>query len=148
MQLGMAYVSSGKLDSATYYGNILSQYLKKYPDVLQDLANNSYYLLGDIALAHKNYPEAIRYYHLASDNAPALSNAFYVSNKTDSAIYYALIYLKSGQATKNNIAIRNASKILAAEYANQIRRNPINIFRFIVMPGIRFTMLKNKNNWN
>ena len=117
MQLGMAYVALGKLDSATYYANILSQYLKKYPDVIPDLANNSYNLFGNIALAHKNYPEAIRYYHLASDDAGALSNAFHVSNNTDSAIYYALIYLKRGQDAKSYIAIRDASKILAAEYA-------------------------------
>ena len=117
MQLGIVYVASGKLDSATYYANILSQYLKKFPDVLPDLANNSYNLLGSIALAHKNYPEAIRYYHLASNNAQVLSNAFHVSNQTDSAIYYALIYLQYGQTSKNNIAIRDASKILAAEYA-------------------------------
>ena len=113
MQLGMAYVALGKLDSATYYANILSLYLKKHPDAP---ANDSYNLLGNIALAHKNYPEAIRYYHLASDDAGALSNAFHVSNNTDSAVYYALIFLKIGQATKNYIAIRNASKILAAEY--------------------------------
>ena len=117
MQLGIVYVALGKLDSATYYADILSQYLKKFPDVLPDLANNSYNLLGNIALAHKNYPEAIRYYHLASNNAQVLSNAFHVSNQTDSAIYYALIYLQYGQTSKNNIAIRDASKILAAEYA-------------------------------
>ncbi len=117
MQLGITYVALGKLDSATYYANILSQYLKKYPDVLPDLANNSYNLLGNIALAQKNYPEAIRYYHLASNNSLALSNAFHVSNQSDSAIYYALIYLQYGQTSKNNIAIHDASKILAAEYA-------------------------------
>ena len=116
MQLGITYVALGKLDSAMYFANILSQYLKKYPQVIPDLANNSYVLLGDIALGHKDYPEAIRYYHLAADNADALSNAFQQSNQTDSAIYYALIYLKNGQTSKNNISIRNASKILAAAY--------------------------------
>jgi two-component system, NtrC family, sensor kinase len=117
MQLGMAYVLSGKLDSAVYCANILKQFLKKYPEVLPDLADNSYMLLGTIARKNKDYRGAISYYHLASHNAEALSNAFHEINQADSAIYYALIYLKKGQTSKNNIAIRNASKILAAEYA-------------------------------
>ena len=117
MQLGITYIALGKLDSATYCANILFQYLKKYPNAIPGLSSDYYYLSGSIALGYKNYPEAIRYYHLASDNAQALSNVFHESNQTDSAIYYALICLKSGQAAKNNIAIRNSSKILAAEYA-------------------------------
>ena len=115
MQLGLSYDFLDRMDSAKYYSAILLNYVKKYGGVIPDLRNNSFMLLGNIAFKDKNYQQALQYYRSAA-NSPGLAKVYQMLNQPDSAIYYGLLALKTGQVQKTPFLVMEASKLLADLY--------------------------------
>jgi len=116
MQLGRINEALNRLDSANYYADIISGYIKKYAPAEPQLTRESYTLLGNIALKQKQYPEATAYYRLAA-NPIGLAAVYHVIKQPDSAIYYGLSGLQMAQVEKNPASIQAVSKILAAEFS-------------------------------
>lgn len=142
MQLGRTYVILNKLDSAIYYVNILIDFKKRFSTVSADLVNNTDVLIGNIASRQKDYVKALHYYHLASYHA-GLAEVFGLLNQRDSAVYYSLLHLKSGEIQNNFTIIQDAAKSLAADYENPIRRRPICILKCMQPPKILYIIMIN-----
>lgn len=127
MQLGRIYYILNRLDSSRYYADIISMYVKKYAKAIPDLARNSYILFGNLAFSSKDYPSAIKNYHLAPDEI-GLAKTYQILNEHDSAVFYAKIGLKFNLIQKDPLGIQESSKILAKEYA---KSNPKEAMRYL-----------------
>lgn len=116
MQLGRIYYMLNRLDSSRYYADRISGYVKKYAEMIPDLARNSYILFGNLAFSNRDYPLAIKNFHLAPDQI-GLAKTYQILNEHDSAVFYAKMGLEINLIEKNPLGIQEASKILAKEYA-------------------------------
>ncbi|HRD57708.1 MAG TPA: ATP-binding protein [Ferruginibacter sp.] len=115
MQLGIAYVSSNNLDSAEYFANINYKLTMKYGKLSPDLANNTFQILGDIALKKAKYEEALKNYRLAGSKG-GMAAVYIHLNQQDSVIFYAFQGLEEAERIKNPRSIQMFSTILATAY--------------------------------
>jgi len=115
-QLGRSYQEMNKLDSAQYFVSKLKAIVKAEGDPDNILSQNTSYLAGLISMKLKNYPQAIINFKIAHDYA-GLAEAFRLSNRSDSAIFYAEKSLIQGRVRGNQTIILLAEKTLADVYA-------------------------------
>ena len=116
MQLGFVYNDLNQIDSAAYYGDIVLGYINKYAGIEHELINDSYSMLGNIAVKKNDFKKAKNYYHLADDDAPGLANLFQKTGNFDSAVYYGLKALEKWRIRKSPNNVQGAAKLLAGLY--------------------------------
>jgi len=114
-QLGMYYNRKQKLDSAQYYADLALPLVAKNQEAVPGLATDTYMLFGDLAFAHKNIPEALKYFYKAPYPL-GLAFLYQSMGRSDSAIFYAIKAKEAGERQKSPQLKMMSAKILAQEF--------------------------------
>jgi two-component system NtrC family sensor kinase len=115
MQIGVAFLTLNKFDSAKKYATLLDGMVRKYSQVSPDLSANSYTLSAGIALHDKNYDEALKNYRLAL-NYLGIAQVYDITGNKDSVLYYANLGLIKAQSLQFEGDIQKAALLLANHY--------------------------------
>jgi signal transduction histidine kinase len=111
MQLGYAYFWENNVDSAAYFANLIKDFSTKYN--APDLADNTQYLLGDIARKRKQYDQALNYYRWHNPGHSRLASLYFELGKKDSALFYAAKALERAEKLTDTRIHLETLKLLA-----------------------------------
>jgi len=141
MHLAEVYIAENKLDSAEYFGDILKNYFDVIPGG-PGLMENSYRVLGEIALRKKNYEEALAYFRIYPSNVHRAAAVFEQLKQRDSAIHYAQIALDRAIRGVYPAIIIESSSILSRIYADT---DPRLALKYLQLSSVTKDSLYNLN---